>query len=536
MSTTAAKTPDTGNVRSARVAFTFESLKQRLLPVAAPSGALMWIVPLVVTIIGGLLRFVHLSHPNMLIFDETYYVKDAYSLMHFGYEMEWVDDSNDQFVAGDPQLKDTASFVVHPPLGKWLIAFGMMAFGEFDGFGWRFATALFGTLAVLLTTLCARLLFGSHLLAGIAGLLIAIDGHSIVMSRTALLDIFLMFFVLAAFYALLKDRVHGRTQLAKKLSVPLGNRPDEFLLDLGPMLWWRPWRLVAALMLGGAVGIKWSALAFVAVFCLMAVLWDFGARRTAGIQRWQSAAFTRDGIYSFVTMMPVVLLTYLATWTGWLITAGGRYRQWAVENPGEGVTWLPATLRSLWHYHQAAYDFHSGLSSEHGWASAPWTWLFSGRPVLMYFEGYDNGQNGCALDRCTEVIMDMPNPVMWWACTISMILLVFWWLGARDWRAGALLSSVVAGFLPWLMYPERTMFFFYTLPLVPFMVLALTYMIGRFIPRKPRSDAGYRTRIILVAVSLALLLLVSAFFWSVWSGELTSDDYYRMHVWIPSWG
>lgn len=234
MSTTAAKTPDTGHVRSARVAFTFESLKQRLLPVAAPSGALMWIVPLVVTIIGGLLRFVHLSHPNMLIFDETYYVKDAYSLMHFGYEMEWVDDSNDQFVAGDPQLKDTASFVVHPPLGKWLIAFGMMAFGEFDGFGWRFATALFGTLAVLLTTLCARLLFGSHLLAGIAGLLIAIDGHSIVMSRTALLDIFLMFFVLAAFYALLKDRVHGRTQLAKKLSVPLGNRPDEFCWILAP--------------------------------------------------------------------------------------------------------------------------------------------------------------------------------------------------------------------------------------------------------------------------------------------------------------
>lgn len=513
-----------------------QSLKLRLLPASAPAGPLMWIVPLVVTLIGGLLRFVHLAHPHMLIFDETYYVKDAYALLHHGVEMEWVDDSNDQFIAGNPQLEGTSSFVVHPPLGKWLIALGMLLFGEFDGFGWRVMTALAGTLAVLLTVLCARLLFGSHILAGIAGLLIAIDGHSIVMSRTALLDIFLMFFVLAAFYALLKDRIHGRRVLAQRLAVPEGNRPDEFLLRLGPMIWWRPWRLIAAIMLGCAVGVKWSALTFIAVFCLMAVLWDFGARRTAGIAQWQRATLVRDGIYSFFTMIPLVLATYLATWTGWLSTSGGRYRQWAVENPGQGISWLPESLRSLWHYHQSAYSFHTGLNSEHGWQSSPWTWPFAGRPVLMYFEGYDQGVNDCALKRCTEVITDLPNPVMWWACTLSMFLLILWWIGARDWRAGAILASVAAGFLPWLMYPDRTMFFFYTLPLVPFMVLALTYMIGKFIPRGSRASARYRSRVIIVSLGIALLLVVSAFFWPIWSGEMIADDYWRLHVWIPSWG
>ncbi|WIV45643.1 dolichyl-phosphate-mannose--protein mannosyltransferase [Glutamicibacter nicotianae] len=536
MGTSALDTPHTGHVRSARQAFTFESLKQRLLPVVAPGGPLMWIVPLVVTAIAGLLRMVNLAHPHLLIFDETYYVKDAFAMLQSGYEREWADDSDEQFIAGNPQLENESSFVVHPPLGKWMIGVGMLLFGDFNGFGWRFSTALIGTLSVLLVTLCARLLFGSHLLAGIAGLLMAIDGHSIVMSRTALLDIFLMFFVLAAFYALLKDRIHGRTALARKLSVPDGNRPDDFLLMHGPMLWWRPWRLIAAIMLGGAVGIKWSALSFVAVFCLMAVLWDFGARRTAGIHKWQSAAFIRDGVYSFFTMMPLVLLTYLSTWTGWLVTQGGRYRHWAEENPGEGISWLPAPLRSLWHYHQAGYEFHTGLNSEHGWQSSPWTWPFAGRPVLFYFEGYDKGVNGCELDRCTEVITDLPNPLMWWACTISMFLLILWWIGARDWRAGAILSSVAAGFLPWLMYPERTMFFFYTLPLVPFMVLALTYMIGRFIPRHPNSGAVYRSRVIAVTAFMALLLVTSAFFWPIWSGEMIADDYWRLHVWLPSWG
>lgn len=536
MGTSTLNSANAGHVRPAQQAFTLQSLRARLLPTALVAGPLMWIIPLAVTLLAGLLRFVNLAHPHMLIFDETYYVKDAYSLLQSGYEREWTDESDDQFIAGNPQLTADSSFVVHPPLGKWLIGLGMLLFGDFNGFGWRFSTALFGTLAVLLVTLCARLLFRSHALAGIAGVLMAIDGHSIVMSRTALLDIFLMFFVLAAFYALLKDRIHGREQLAQKLAVPAGHRPDDYLLRQGPMLWWRPWRLVAAIMLGGAVGIKWSALSFVAVFCVMAVLWDFAARRTAGIHHWQRSAFTRDGIYSFFTMVPLALLTYLSTWTGWLITTGGRYRHWAEENPGQGLQFLPAPLRSLWHYHQAGYEFHTGLSSEHGWQSSPWTWPFAGRPVLFYFEGYDKGANGCDLSRCTEVITDLPNPLLWWACSISMFLLILWWIGARDWRAGAILSSAAAGFLPWLMYSERTMFFFYTLPLVPFMVLSLTYMIGKFIPRLPSSTLIYRSRLVIVALVIAIFLVTSAFFWSIWTGQMIADELWRLHVWIPSWG
>jgi dolichyl-phosphate-mannose-protein mannosyltransferase len=44
-----------------------------------------WLVPVLTSVIGGLLRFVRLDTPHSLFFDETYYVKDAYSYLVSGY-------------------------------------------------------------------------------------------------------------------------------------------------------------------------------------------------------------------------------------------------------------------------------------------------------------------------------------------------------------------------------------------------------------------------------------------------------------------
>ena len=39
---------------------------------------------------------------------------------------------------------DDPEFVVHPPVGKWLIALGIKLFGD-NEFGWRFMGALLGS-------------------------------------------------------------------------------------------------------------------------------------------------------------------------------------------------------------------------------------------------------------------------------------------------------------------------------------------------------------------------------------------------------
>src|SRR4029453_14979628 len=118
--------------------------------------------------------------------------KDAYSYLVSGYERSWPSNANDSFNAGNPDvLLNTPEYVVHPPGGKWMIAFGMWLFGGDNPFGWRFSAALTGTLTVFLVALIAMKLFRSHTLGAVAGLLLAVDGHHLVLSRTALLDVFL---------------------------------------------------------------------------------------------------------------------------------------------------------------------------------------------------------------------------------------------------------------------------------------------------------------------------------------------------------
>ncbi|MBN9374565.1 MAG: glycosyltransferase family 39 protein, partial [Cellulomonas sp.] len=177
-----------------------------------------WVLPLAVTLVGGILRFWHLGTPHALVFDETYYVKDGYSMFARGYEANWGADPNPRFEAGDTSMLQTApEYVVHPTVGKWLIGLGIqLGGGVTSSFAWRLAAAVFGTLAILLIARIGRRLFASTALGTLAGLFLAVDGEALVQSRISLLDPFLMFFVLSVFGALLLDRYRSRRRLADR--------------------------------------------------------------------------------------------------------------------------------------------------------------------------------------------------------------------------------------------------------------------------------------------------------------------------------
>ncbi|MBD1536638.1 phospholipid carrier-dependent glycosyltransferase [Arthrobacter sp. S13_S34] len=527
-------------------AFTIESLLVRLLGSARgwrdyPPSLRLWflLVPVLTALTGGILRFVRLEAPPKLVFDETYYVKDAYSYLVSGYERGWPDKANDAFNAGNPGvLLDSPEYVVHPPVGKWMIAAGMGIFGPDNPFGWRFAAALTGTLSILLLSLVALKLFRSLPLAGAAGLLLAVDGHHLVMSRTSLLDIFLMFWVLAAFGALLLDRDNGRRRLALRLALAAadnGGRPTAGQLLSGPWLGIRWWRVAAGLCLGLAVGTKWSGLFFLAGFGLLTVLWDLNARRVAGIRGWISGGIIKDGIPAFISMVPVAGLVYAASWTGWFRSGNAYFRRWAESNPSAEWNWLPDAVRSLAHYHREAYTFHQGLGSDHPYEASAWSWLVLGRPTSFFYETPPQGSPGCAAEKCTSAILSVGNPLIWWGAVISLVVLLFWWAGRRDWRAGAILAGVGAGYLPWFLYPERTMFYFYAVSFEPFLVLALVYCLGLVLGRA--SDPPWRRRsgLYLVALFIAAVLLLSAFFYPVWAAETIPYDAWKVRMWMPSW-
>lgn len=523
-----------------------------------------WVGPLLVTALAAVLRFVNLGRPHALVFDETYYVKQAYTLLKVGYEARWPTDPNPAFEAGHlDSFLTQPDYAVHPPVGKWIIALGMQAAGPASSAGWRLSAAVAGTLAVLMIARIARRLFASTTLGVVAGLLFAVDGEAIVHSRTGLLDQYVMFFALAAFGALLLDRDRSRRRLARHAAavldaggsldgLPLRGLPPRGAHVSQPVSRWRSgpvprlagvrwWRLAAGVLLGLCIGTKWSGVYFLAVLGLLSVAWDVGARRAIGQRRWVLPTLLADAVPAGFAMVLLAAGTYLASWFSWFLSPGAYLRQWAVEHPGEGVQWLPAPLRSLLKYHQDMWTFHNHLESPHAYAASPLGWLVQWRPTSLYYPDTVSGLDAqasralCGASRCSQAITSLGNPLIWWAATISIVVAAVWLARRRDWRAAAVLSGVAAGWVPWLGYAHRTIFTFYSIAFAPWMVLTLTYVIGLVVASSRGEPLRRRAGVWWVGVYLALVLAVSAFYYPIWTAQVVPYDFWHLHMWLPSW-
>src|SRR2546421_2050784 len=104
-------------------------------------GGLLLVVVAATALAGGL-RFYHLSAPHAYVFDEVYYAKDGCFDAGFAFRQCHLDSPGEQ------------TSTVHPPLGRWIIAGGEVAFGN-TSFGWRFSSAVAGTLSVTFLTILA---------------------------------------------------------------------------------------------------------------------------------------------------------------------------------------------------------------------------------------------------------------------------------------------------------------------------------------------------------------------------------------------
>ncbi|WP_217206925.1 dolichyl-phosphate-mannose--protein mannosyltransferase [Streptomyces sp. AC550_RSS872] len=520
--------------------------RERLVPpfpehARAPRAAqaMSWLGPVLVAVLAGALRFWHLGSPRSLVFDETYYAKDAWSLLKLGYEGTWPDRKvADPQILADPQvipLSDTGAFVAHPPMGKWVMALGEWGFG-LTPFGWRFMTAVLGTLSVLMLCRTGRRLFRSTALGCLAGALMAVDGLHYVMSRTALLDLVVMFFVLAAFGSLLIDRDHARARLAAAL--PVGEddraRPDALTGDrVGTGI--RPWRLAAGLFLGLAAATKWNGLYFLAFFMVLTLLWDVGARRVAGARRPYLAVLRKDLGWSVLSVVPVAVVTYLLTWTGWFLSDNGYARHWA-DGRGGTWSWIPASLRSLWHYEYGVYQFNVGLHSFHKYESNPWSWLVLGRPVLFDYESVPAGRDGCGTTAdCSQAILALGTPLLWWSACGALLYLLYRWALRRDWRAGAVLCAVGAGYLPWFLYQDRTVFSFYAVVFVPYLCLAVAMVLGALLGPRGASE---KRRVWGAVPAGALALLIAwnfIHFFPVYTGQTIPYADWHARMWFDTW-
>jgi dolichyl-phosphate-mannose--protein O-mannosyl transferase len=296
--------------------------------------------------------------------------------------------------------------------------------------------------------------------------------------------------------------------------------------------------MAAALAFGLTAAVKWNGLYFLAAFAVYSLIVDAIARRRAGITFWASGTIWKQAPVSFLLTVPIALAAYLVTWIGWFASDNAYDRHWAEsgDNAWTGFfSWVPPSIQSFLAFEDRVYRYHVSEMRPHGYRANPLTWLFMVRPTSMYYRGSESGENGCLADLCGESITGLANPLIWWASTAAILYLVYRVARYREWQVGLILMGMAAGYLPWLLYLHRTVYQFYTIAFEPYLILGLVFVIGMILgePDDPRwrRQSGIR----LVAVFLGLAVLLSAFFWPLWTGMQIDYNYLRLHWWLPSW-
>ncbi|MBX7450799.1 phospholipid carrier-dependent glycosyltransferase [Mycolicibacterium sp. 3033] len=478
-----------------------------------------WAMTLVITALAAVTRFLNLGSPTDAgtpIFDEKHYAPQAWQMLH------------NHGVEDNPGY----GLVVHPPVGKQMIAIGEAIFG-YTGVGWRFTGALCGVVMALLVVRIVRRISRSTIVGGIAGLLLIADGVSFVIARTALLDIFLVFFVVAAFGCLIVDRDQVRERMHVAL---MAGRVAE--TRWGPRLGVRWWRFGAGVLLGLACATKWSGLYFVLFFGVMSVAFDVAARKQYRVQRPWLGTLRRDVGPSLYALVAIPFGVYLASYAMWFASETGvnRYEVGRSIGPDSAVP-LPDAIRSLWHYTHAAFRFHAGLTNadgnHHPWESKPWTWPMSLRPVLYAIDNQD--VPGCGAQSCVKAVMLVGTPAMWFLAVPVLGWALWRAFVKRDWRYAVLLVGYGAGFLPWFADIDRQMYFFYAATMAPFLVMMIAMIAGDIL-HAPRQNAERRTLGLLV-VSCYVALVITNFAWlyPVLTGLPISQGTWNMQIWLPSW-
>ena len=487
--------------------------------------------------LAGALRFIGLSEPRVLVTEEVHYARAAYSLLQLGYEGWWGGEQQD-FSNGDfSGLEIRADKVVHPPLGKWMIAVGIKAFGP-TPFGWRFSSAVIGTVTVILVALIARHLFRSVLWGGVAGLFLAIDGEHIALSRAAFLDIFLTFFVVVAFGFLLLDRQRHQRTLARRVAEArsrLGLDHNQPIPGFGPRSGIRWWRLAAIVSLGLATGVKWSGIYFAVAFLALSIVWDIVDRRAIGVVRLKPRSFIRLTIPLMLVTLVLLPATYVASYSSWFIADKSYMRHWAAAHEDEGIQWLPETPRSFVAYHQVMLDFHTNLTYSsgvtHPYGTRPWGFMLQARPFASYWEVIEKGEGTPPSDqKYVSEIITLGNPLLWWSGVVAFFYALKRFLFSREVLAGAVIIGTIGGWVPWLFFPDRVMFTFYSVAFSPWVMLSVVWALRR-IAQPDRLKGGWSRRgSLAVGGFIALALLVAAYFLPLWNGQWIPDWYWQAHI------
>ena len=329
------------------------------------------------TLIGALFRFINLAQPSTLTGDEVYFAN-----------------------FGRNYLTQTPFFDVHPPLGKLIIAAGIRLFG-FNPFGWRFASALIGTLLIPAVYWFGWSLSRRRVVAFGLATIVSIDGLFLVESRLAAINLGYVLWLMLAYAGFFQFTRSSRYQVA--------------------------WLTVSGGALGLAISSKWVALAaWPALIILVLASGFLGLSEQTWSQkkRWWLAGV-------FYGLLPVSI--YLLVWFIHFARLGLPF------------DWLTAQLK--------IFIYHSSITEIHRYESPWWSWLFLWKPFpyLIDFQ-----------PAAVRILTGLGNPLIWWPALGLGIAAIFQNI-RRSYQASTLLMLLLFHWLPFI-FIKRSMFLYHSIP------------------------------------------------------------------------
>ncbi|HEY1941917.1 MAG TPA: phospholipid carrier-dependent glycosyltransferase [Roseiarcus sp.] len=402
-----------------------------------------------------------------IYFDETWYVATARTLIKSG-EMLHQE---------------------HPPLGKLLIASGMVLFGD-DPFGWRATSALFGALTLVGTLLWSYALLRSVAQSLWACAVTAFDFVVYVQARIAMLDIFLMAFcvlALAFFTFSFKERRSER-------------RSFVFALLMGVCF-----GLAGACKLSGL----FPLFGVVAVRLLLGLLklWrvHFEDPRESDFftpEAWRALTPGK----SLLAFVVAPFLAYFATYVPQMLHEG--------------------TILEFFASQRRMIAIMTGVSASHPYSSLWFQWPAMTRPVwyLFHIEGGPGAQ--WSANNPAQAIVGMASPLVLFAGEAAILAAAWRWIARRDTDGMIVTVAFFSQYLPWALNPKGLEFFYYYFPALLSAGPALALAFFRGSQPRPLAAVGF-----LVASGLLFV-----FFLPVMSAQFPVDpDAFSRRIWFDFW-
>lgn len=415
------------------------------------------------------------SYMTGMYFDEIYHARTAFEHINKLEPYEWT----------------------HPPLGKLIIAVGILIFGM-NPFGWRIMGTLFGAAMIPLMYMFGIKIFNKRFFAFLSAFLMMFDFMHFAQTRISTIDSYVTFFIILMYYYMYEYFSNKSYKVGLKKS----------LITL----------FLCGLFFGLGVASKWIGLYAgigLAVIFLIAKLSEFNdyasvvnskrARKIPWVQDFIPDHIFKTLLFCIVAFIIIPGIIYVASYIPYMMVPGHQ----------KGLDEVITYQQRMWEYHSTGV-----LGSTHPFESKPLEWPYMKKPI-WYYTGGDLPAG------MTSSIASFGNPAIWWFGILAFFLAIGIAIYKRDKNISVIFAALLFQYVPWF-FVTRLLFIYHFFSSVPFLILLIVYVLKFF-------DEKFKFFRYFIYAYMVIVVVLFCMFYPVLSGLVVPKEYVEHYLrWFKS--